>query len=246
MCSVVQYPPTAACSRGCRDCSWRRPAVLWLVLASGRDLRWPPMTSGAPTPSIQSGPGSAARVTCPVSCVTCDVLQSGDVEMWREAIKLCSSSPQHSYLLRIENMRCWETAVGETLRQWDWAEPEMRREILYLGAGVRGCVASVWRLISVTWWRDVTPTWRFNDSLQRNLSHPKVWTSILFLFLPLDKCRELLFWSRSNWIIGAQQYSSVEPVELTNCDINVQYSAVTPPIETFLDKHPNLRRRNNV
>ena len=30
-----------------------------------------------------------------------------------------------------------------------------------------------------------------------------------FCFLPLDKCRELLFWSRSNWIIGAQQHSSV-------------------------------------
>ena len=168
MCSVVQYPSTAACSRGCSP------------LVGAGQWPWPPMTSGAPV--LQYPVRSWLSSTCHVSCVTCDVLQSDDVEMWREAIKLCSSSPQHSYLLTIENMRCWETAVGETLRQWDWAEPEMRREILYLGAGVRGSVASVWRLLSVTWWRDVTPTWRFNDSLQRNLSHPKVWTSILFLF----------------------------------------------------------------
>ena len=230
MCSVVQYPPTAACSRGCRDCSWRRPAVLWLVLASGRDLRWPPMTSGAPTPSIQSGPGSAARVTCPVSCVTCDVLQSGDVEMWREAIKLCSSSPQHSYLLRIENMRCWETAVGETLRQWDWAEPEMRREILYLGAGVRGhwpvCdVSSLWR---------GDGTWRQRDGLMIRYKE---------IFLT-RKCGHQFYFCFCHWTSAESYCFEADQIGLSERSSTARWSRWSSPIvtsmySTVLSHHPS-------
>lgn len=195
MCSVVQYPSTAACSRGCSP------------LVGAGQWPWPPMTSGAPV--LQYPVRSWLSSTCHVSCDTCDVLQSRDVEMWREAIKLCSSSPQHSYLLTIENMRCWETAVGETLRQWDWAEQRWDErsfiwEPEYVAPWPVCDVSSLWR---------GDGTWRQRDGLMIRYKEifltRKCGHQFYFCFLPLDKCRELLFWSRSNWIIGAQQHSSV-------------------------------------
>ena len=140
------------------------------------------MTSGAPilqypVRSWLSSTCHVPRVLCHVWCVT--ERWCGDVTWGHKVVQQLAAT-----LISTDN---WEYEMLGDCGRWDTetvrlGRAEMRREILYLGAGVRGSVASVWRLLSVTWWRDVTPTWRFNDSLQRNLSHPKVWTSILFLF----------------------------------------------------------------